>query len=607
MLNIEQFYNASEIENFFVSNDETKIIFSSNLSGDFDLWAIDLPNNYPYKLTYGGMSNYGIVLDEKRKTIISSFDTKGDEQVHIFSLPLSGGNPEILIGKNHPNENFYLNYISKDFNRIFYTTTYGNNLYLDAYIYDVEKNTHQLIIKGNDYPINVAAVSPNEETLVITKQISNTYITGFIFQNNELTPIIPIQKNNEFIINDVEFITNNELLLITDFNSEFPYLARYTISTNNLETLVTIPEEELQSFQYNAKNNSVYIVTTKGVTDKLYEYYLENKKLKKINSPIDIIEQSFICESGNIYILGRGSTKPQNIYIKKNQNDKFIKITNNRFLGIEEKELVEPDIITYNSQDNLEIESLFYQSYMPNNHTIVWIHGGPQSSEQKQYTPLFQFLVSKGFNLFIPNFRGSTGYGKHFTKSIERDWDYGPRADIISGLDHLIGIGKIIKGNIFASGVSYGGYMTLLLLSKNSEYFKGGVDMFGPTNLLSLINDSPGYWGDSIKSLIGDPEIDFDRLNDQSPVNHLDKIKAPLLVIHGYNDPRVNIMESISMVKYLESSNINVESLFFENEGHGFINKRNQLKAHENIYSFLCKIIDSENTSKSEKIIIKTI
>ncbi|MDQ0176244.1 S9 family peptidase [Bacillus chungangensis] len=587
-MDITQFYNTYEIENFYVSDKEEKIIFSTNLTGSFNLWALDMPNKFPYPLTFIDQNNYGIVLNENKKSIIASFDSHGNENIEIHTLPIEGGKSSILFGEE--NECFYLNYLSNNGEKLYYTTTKGNDLFLDAYVYDLKNMTNKKIYEGRDYPITIAAVSSSEDKIVITKQVSNTHITGHLLYNDHLISIVP-EESKDYIINDIDFINNDDIYLVTNYCSDFAFLSKYSVLLNEFSCELIIHGEDMQSFQYNKVSESLFIVTTKGVVDKLYEYSLIKKALYEIDIPVDVIEQTFITKKGNLYILGRSAVTPQNIYYRDYATGKWDYITNNKVMGINKKELVDPEIITYESFDGLEIESLFYMANPKNtnNHTIVWIHGGPQSCEQKLFIPLFQFLLSKGYSLFAPNYRGSTGYGLNFTKLVEKNWGNGPRLDIISGLDYLIKNKIVDKEKIFTLGGSYGGYMALLLLGKHPNYFKAGVDLFGPVNLISFIERSPRVWKNALIELIGDPITNRDSLIEQSPITYIDQINKPLLVIQGVNDPRVDVEESENLIHSLKNKNIDIDFLFLENEGHGFSKKSNQIKAHKTIYSFLKK------------------
>jgi len=207
-------------------------------------------------------------------------------------------------------------------------------------------------------------------------------------------------------------------------------------------------------------------------------------------------------------------------------------------------------------------------------YTIFWPHGGPQAAEKKSYRAMFQMLLNRGYNIFCPNFRGSTGYGTSFVKMVEQDWGEGPRLDNVEGIKWLFDNGISSPERLFLVGGSYGGYMALLLHGRHPEYFKAVVDIFGVSDLFTFYNSVPEHWKPIMERWVGDPERDIKKFTEDSPVTYLDTMTKPMLVIQGAKDPRVVKKESDQIVKKLENAGREVEYLVLDDEGHGFSKKR---------------------------------
>jgi dipeptidyl aminopeptidase/acylaminoacyl peptidase len=271
----------------------------------------------------------------------------------------------------------------------------------------------------------------------------------------------------------------------------------------------------------------------------------------------------------------------------------WLELTHYRVPGVAEEELVEPEVISYPSFDGLDIEALYFKARedVSNGHLILWPHGGPQYAERKTFRSLFQFLVNRGYSIFAPNFRGSTGYGLSFSKMVEGDWGHGPRLDNINGLEWMIDQGYADRDKVLLMGGSYGGYMTLLLAGRHPEYFKACIDIFGPSNLFSFIETVPEHWKPMIKQVVGDPIKDKVKLTADSPITYLDQMIKPMLVIQGANDPRVVKAESDQIVDALKSKGVDVEYMVLENEGHGFSKKENEMKVYRKGLEFLDRFI----------------
>ncbi|MCX7707051.1 MAG: prolyl oligopeptidase family serine peptidase, partial [Anaerolineae bacterium] len=221
---------------------------------------------------------------------------------------------------------------------------------------------------------------------------------------------------------------------------------------------------------------------------------------------------------------------------------------------------------------------------------IFYIHGGPQSQERPDFTwfsmPLIQFFTLNGFAVFVPNVRGSHGYGLDYMKRVDHDWGGLDRLDHVAAFEHLKADPRLDMTRVGVMGRSYGGYMTLTLVGRHPELWKAAVDMFGPYNLLTFLERIPETWKTYFHLAVGHPERDRDFLVERSPSTHLHNLACPLLVIQGRNDPRVRADESRDLVEALRSQGKQVEFLVFENEGHDVTRFENKVRCYNEIVRF---------------------
>jgi dipeptidyl aminopeptidase/acylaminoacyl peptidase len=223
---------------------------------------------------------------------------------------------------------------------------------------------------------------------------------------------------------------------------------------------------------------------------------------------------------------------------------------------------------------------------------VVNPHGGPWSRDVWGFRPDVQFLANRGFAVLQVNFRGSTGYGRSFLDAGDKQWGKAMQHDLTDGVEWLKKQGIADPKRVAIYGGSYGGYAVLAGLAFTPDVYACGVDVVGPSNLFTLLSTIPPYWKPMLAQMyarMGNPEQDKDLLTAISPVFHADKIKAPLLVIQGARDPRVNVAESEQIVAALKKRNIDVEYMVKENEGHGYRNEENRLEMYERIEAFLAK------------------
>ncbi len=261
---------------------------------------------------------------------------------------------------------------------------------------------------------------------------------------------------------------------------------------------------------------------------------------------------------------------------------------------LEEKEMCEMRPITYVSRDGLTIHG--YLTLPPGEQrglpVIINPHGGPWVRDVWGYDPEIQLLASRGYAILQMNYRGSTGYGKAFWKSSFKQWGRKMQDDVTDGVQWLIEEGIANPQRIAIYGGSYGGYATLAGVTFTPDLYSCAIDYVGVSNLFTFMNTIPPYWKpylDMMYEMVGHPEKDQELMHAASPVYHVDKIKAPLFVIQGANDPRVNIDESDQIVRSLRARGIDVPYMVKYNEGHGFHNEENRFEVYKAALGFLAK------------------
>jgi dipeptidyl aminopeptidase/acylaminoacyl peptidase len=206
--------------------------------------------------------------------------------------------------------------------------------------------------------------------------------------------------------------------------------------------------------------------------------------------------------------------------------------------------------------------------------------------------PLIQYLTLRGFAVFVPNVRGSTGYGLAYTKYVDRDWGGRDRLDHVHAMTKVLPKDKRLDVKRSAVvGRSYGGYMTLTLAGRHPDLWKASCDMFGPYDLLTFSDRIPETWKPYFKLSIGDPEKPAERkdLVERSPKTHLHNMTAPMLVIQGRNDPRVVAAESEDLAKQLRKQGKDIELLIFEDEGHDVLKYENRVTCYTAIADYFAK------------------
>jgi dipeptidyl aminopeptidase/acylaminoacyl peptidase len=289
-----------------------------------------------------------------------------------------------------------------------------------------------------------------------------------------------------------------------------------------------------------------------------------------------------------------GDTSPSNLFLVDLASGVHERLTSALNPAIDERELVEAEVIRYPSFDGLAIPSLLYR---PKGATaadpvpaLVWVHGGPGGQSRRGYSAVIQHLVHHGYAVLAVNNRGSSGYGKSFHHMDDRRHGDVDLKDCVFARRYLESLDWVDGARVGIIGGSYGGYMVCAALAFAPEAFDLGIDIFGVTNWIRTLESIPPWWAEFRASLyaeLGDPAVDRTSLEARSPLIHAAKIRRPLLVIQGKNDPRVLEAESQEIVAAVEAHGVPVEYVLFPDEGHGFRKKENRITASEAYLGFL--------------------
>ena len=308
-------------------------------------------------------------------------------------------------------------------------------------------------------------------------------------------------------------------------------------------------------------------------------------------------EGDYSDSAGRYALSFSTAVSPTQIYtVGGKDGEPLVQHTNEKILGIPRELLSPGEEYAYTSFDGLRVsarlyrpaEALGYEGARP---LVYYVHGGPQGQERPDFAwfsmPLIQFLTLKGFAVFVPNVRGSTGYGFEYMDHVVRDWGGQDRLDHVHAMTEVLPQDDGIDvGRAGVVGRSYGGYMTLTLAGRHPQLWSAAVDMFGPYNLLTFADRVPETWKPYVTALVGDPQEDREFLIDRSPRTHLHNLQCPLLVIQGKNDPRVREVESRDLVEELRDQGKAVEYLMLEDEGHDILKFDNRVRVYNAIADF---------------------
>ena len=605
---IEDFFDNVSISGGYFSTDEEKIIFSSNQSGIFNVYEANIQTGKINQLTASNKESFFVrAYVPNSNDFIYSADNGGNEINHLF---LKKEDDAVIDLTPIANEKSMFYKWSNDNQFLYYLSNKRDSRYFDLYKMKIGQWIPEIIYKNEDN-FSLSDISNDEKYLLLSKSITTSENKFYLFDINENKRIeissLPGSYSSAGFSDD-----NKGFLYITDIKNEFSYLNKYDIES--MESSVIYETEWDVMYSYLSKNEKYRII---GVNE-------DGKNSVKVievdsNLPIkfpsfnneDISSVSFSESEQKIRLTVGSSKMPSDLFVYDIEAENLKKITNSLNPKIDSKSLVSAQVIRYKSFDGLEIPAIYYKpiSASKNNKVpaLVWVHGGPGGQSRMGFNPLIQYLTNNGYAILAVNNRGSSGYGKSFYKMDDKNHGEKDLQDCVWGKKWLQKQEYIDENKIGIIGGSYGGYMTMAAMTFTPDEFMVGVNIFGVTNWIRTLKSIPTFWEASRKALydeLGDPYTsDSIRLKRISPLFHADKVKNPVMVLQGANDPRVLQIESDEIVEELIKNDIPVEYVIFEDEGHGFRKKENQIEGYRKIKSFLDLYLKTPKILEKKKIL----
>lgn len=618
-----------------IAND--RVYFLSDLSGMLSLYSMDRDGSIPEPLLPGGLalvnphlmagSNFKVL--PKLGKVLVMIDKLGNENYQPCFIPLEGGIPEPVLGENYRDEQLACVHCDTEKNIAYFFRDNRKDPNIECLKVNLE--TRDVRSLGTSiYGNTCNGVSSDHSTVILADgyTIGDTVLYYWREEWNarKLLYGVPLdQRNGKQVpltgIGWCSFVDNDKGLLFDSVifhdNGGLTYL-----SLEGPSKPVDVPVEGLQHsgqgamvilrqvkgdvfvLEYNIDGASwIYEGTFHGGASPFFKV---NKTIVgsapladgvalglewqvKNESPVEV-DYVFSFTKANspsqLYLLPAGKKSPAK------------RLSSEKVLGIPKEYLSPGEDVSYSSFDGLRVSARLYLpspklGFKGPRPLVEYVHGGPHGQERPDFTwfsmPLIQYLTLNGFAVFVPNVRGSTGYGMRYMKWVDKDWGGRDVLDHLEGLKRLENHPRIDSRRRAVVGRSYGGYMTLALASRHPKLWKAAVDMFGPYDLLAWLTRLPPTWQTFFRLELGDPEKDRDLLVERSPKTYMNQLSAPLMIIQGKNDPRVPEPESADLVADLRKEGVKVDYLVYDDEGHDVLRFKNRVDCYNRITEFFLK------------------
>ncbi|WGK64249.1 alpha/beta fold hydrolase [Croceiramulus getboli] len=591
---IEQFMDNEAVGGASFSPDNTKVLVHSNRSGIYNLYTVPAEGGEFSPVTQSDSASvFALSYFPNDERILFDMDGNGDEIYKIYMKDgeevrrlTSAEGRALFRGWNKNNTGFY------------YLSNKQNGKQMDLYAMDTEGFEPELLY-NNTKAYDLGPLSDDEKYLAVSKAINTNDSDLFLI---DLSSGAETKVNTEQSANQAQDFSKDgkTLYYTTDAGSEFARLMAYDLATGE-RSVVASKDWDIVGF--GLSRQGTYSITFSNEEAKNVIEVKEVASGQTLDLPSfegkEIVDFSFSPDETKAIIRVGGSNMPTNMYVYDLQSKNLTPITDTLNEDIDEEHLVEAEVVRYPSFDGLEIPAIYYlpkqasaEEKVP---ALVWVHGGPGGQSRRGFSAVIQYLVNHGYAVLAVNNRGSSGYGKTFYRMDDQNHGDKDLKDVIAGKDWLATQPQIDADKIGIIGGSYGGFMTMAALTSAPEEFDVGVNLFGVTNWMRTLKSIPPWWEsfkDALYEEMGNPYTsDSIRLKQISPLFHTDKITKPLIVLQGAQDPRVLKVESDEIVEGARQNGVPVEYVLFEDEGHGFVKKENQIEAYERTLKFLDKYL----------------
>jgi dipeptidyl aminopeptidase/acylaminoacyl peptidase len=605
-----------------------RIVFVSNLSGHLSLYAMDVGGGVPEPLLPPqiALQNPELVgghlfhVLPRLEQILVMIDSDGDENYVPYVVPLEGGFPEPLVEEAFAEGRSHLLHIDDDAAIAYFGVESREESSVTAIRVRLERGVAERLWES-PYGAFVAAWTPDHSRVALVDgyTMGDAVVYEVVDGSRRMlygTPLEDRDPEAQYPLSGFRAAYGTTsgagVLLTTTLYDDSGSLAFLDLARPgelervSIEGLVHDGIGELEGLEHLEGDRYSLTFNVGGCSWAYAGTFDEAARSFSVDRVLAGQDElaggvlhglNYDANSGRFAAAFCTATSPTQLHVLPAEPASSPeRLTRERALGLAPELLSAGEDVSFESHDGLRVSA---RLYLPSPELrfdgprplVYYVHGGPQSQERPNFAwfsmPLIQILTLEGFAVFVPNVRGSTGYGLDYATRVNHDWGGLDRLDHVHAMTEVLPQDERI--DVSKAGVvgrSYGGYMTLLLAARHPELWRGAVDMFGPYDLLTFMDRLPETWKPYFALAVGDPEKDRDFLVDRSPRTHIRDISCPLLVIQGQNDPRVVERESRDVVEELRGLGREVDYLVFEDEGHDVLKLANRVRCYDAIVGF---------------------
>ncbi len=602
-LSLRRVYNTRSVGAARWSPDGRRICFASNASGRQNLWIVDASGGWPLQLTVSEQRQFpgGWSPDGEWITFQSDYD--GNEQWDLFTV--STGSGEIRNLTNTPEISEESPLWSPDGKWLAYTSKPKTGASYEIHVMEFATGRVREITKGTPKEFSNSAPiwSPDGRRLAFTESRADESADKLWvadMRTGKLADVTPAAREHNYFAADWS-PDGRKLLITSNALNRYSNVALFDLGSGALEW-ITRDAWECDAAEYRGRFISYESDIDGNSCIFLYDVKTGARKAIGPKSGVTAFgSEVFSPDRKRLLFSSGGAGSPNDIYICETPagSAKLTprRVTNSMLAAMDVSDMVKPHLVHYRVPyppgRDLTISAFVYVPFNlklnRRNPAIVYVHGGPTSQHRNGFHRNVQYLVNNGYLVIAPNYRGSTGYGKDFEERNRFDMGGGDLCDVVEAANFLSGTGYVDKKRIAIMGGSYGGYMTMMGLTKRPGVWAAGVAIVPFVNWFTELEHEDPTLREWDLATMGDPVKNRALYEDRSPIYFIDRIRAPLLLLAGGNDPRCPKSEADQVARAIRKRGGVVEYKVYEDEGHSFSRLENSIDSFERTVAFLDK------------------
>jgi len=575
-----------------VSPDGERVAFYYDESGRNELYVQDIETGNREQVSDGDVprsARWPLAWDPSGERVFFHQDDDGDEQNDIHAISLSG---EVESVVEVPGQ-AVLHDVREDGRYLLYGSDEGEQMNL--YRHDTESGESEQLTEY-EKPVHSGSFSPEGDRIAYTTNESDDLENrdAYVMRSDgsEKRKLDVGEEGAEADVND--WHPDGSRLLVTDNTPDLGRVGIYDLEADSVKWL-SGGEFEESGAAFGPDGETVVANRVREAATMPVVYDLDGM-VRELDLPAGVAGLAggeHFDSSGRALLAHTASDERKTLYAYDFDTDGTDTLIAPAYGEIDPETFVESEYVTYESRDGLEIGALLYDSGERPSPAIVLVHGGPHARSMPAFDLYAQFLVSRGYSVLQPNYRGSTGRGREFKNRIHGDWGGGEQADVAAGGRWLADQDWVDEDRIAVMGGSYGGYSAYWQMVQYPELWTTGIAQVGITDLEALYESSMPHFQAVLEQQLGDPDEDADFYRERSPITHVENIQNPIFMVHGVNDPRCPIeqarvfRDALEEMGWEEGADGDFEYEELGEEGHGSSDIQQKIRSFELVDDYL--------------------